>query len=78
MPVGILKTKGVLAKLSELGVNDVLLVSGDVSKALYLSSRNLHKVGVCDVAGLNPVALLTHSKVVMTADAVKQVEAWLS
>jgi large subunit ribosomal protein L4 len=55
-----------------------LPISDAVNQNLYLSSRNLHKVGVTDVSGLDPVTLLTHEKVVITADAVKQLEAWLS
>lgn len=72
------KTQGLLTRLGEMGLSDVLIVTESVDRSLYLSSRNLHKVDVRDVAGLDPVALLRHEKVVMTADAVKKVEAWLS
>ena len=72
------KTKGLLAQLSKLGSNDILIVTGDVNQNLYLSARNLPHVGVCDVEAINPVALLTHEKVLMTQDAVKKLEAWLS
>lgn len=71
------KTQGLVAQLEKLGSTDVLIVTGDVDKNLYLSSRNLHKVSVCDVDALNPVALLQHQKVLLTADAVKKLEAWL-
>ncbi len=72
------KTKTLIEKLKDYGTNDVLLVTGDVDQNLYLSARNLHKVGVTDVNGLDPVSLLRHSKVVITTDAVKKLEAWLS
>jgi large subunit ribosomal protein L4 len=72
------KTKGLLEKLSKLGGNDILIVTGEVDKNLYLSSRNLPHVAICDVEALNPVALLRHQKVLVTADAVKKLEAWLS
>ncbi len=72
------KTQGLLAKLGQIGANDILLVTGEVDQNLYLSARNIPHVAICDVEGLNPVALLRHKKVLMTADAVKKLEAWLS
>ena len=72
------KTKTLIEKLKDYGTNDVLLVTGEVDQNLYLSARNLHKVGVTDVSGIDPVSLLRHSKVVLTTDAVKKLEAWLS
>ena len=72
------KTKTLIEKLKDYGTNDVLLVTGEVDQNLYLSARNLHKVGVTDVSGIDPVSLLRHSKVVITTDAVKKLEAWLS
>jgi len=72
------KTKALIAKLGEFGTRDVLIVSENIEQALYLSARNLHKVDVVDVAALDPVTLLTHEKVVITTDAVKKIEAWLS
>ncbi|MGQ0528792.1 MAG: 50S ribosomal protein L4 [Panacagrimonas sp.] len=72
------KTKTLIDKLKVYGENDVLLITENVDQNLYLSARNLHKVGVTDVSGLDPVSLLTHKKVVVTTDAVKKIEAWLS
>ena len=73
------KTQSLIAKLNkDVGTNDSLLVMDAVDKNLFLSARNLHKVGVCDVEALNPVALLRHEKVLMTKEAVKKLEAWLS
>jgi large subunit ribosomal protein L4 len=72
------KTKTLIEKLKDYGTNDVLLVTDGVDQNLYLSARNLHKVGVTDVNGIDPVSLLRHQKVVITTDAVKKLEAWLS
>lgn len=72
------KTKSLVAKLAGFGVNDVLIVSEAIDANLYLSARNLFKVGLCDVAALDPVTLLAHEKVVITAESVKKLEAWLS
>ena len=72
------KTKDLLKKLNGIGINDnVLLVTEDDDVNLYLAARNLAKVDVEDVAGLNPVNLVGSDKVVMTAAAVKRVEELL-
>ncbi|TAJ50535.1 MAG: 50S ribosomal protein L4 [Nevskiaceae bacterium] len=72
------KTQSLLAKLAEVGGNDILLVTEAVDKNLYLSARNIPHVAVCDVEALNPVALLRHEKVLFTREAVKKLEAWLA
>jgi len=76
--VDAIKTKSLLEKLGQIGANDILLVTGEVDKNLFLSARNIPHVAICDVEALNPVALLRHKKVLLTADAVKKLEAWLS
>jgi large subunit ribosomal protein L4 len=72
------KTKELLAKLNELQLNDVLIVTGEVDENLFLAARNLYKVDARDVAGVDPVSLIAFDKVLMTADAVKQVEEMLA
>ena len=72
------KTKELAAKLKELGLNEVLIVTGSVDENLYLAARNMHKVDVRDVAALDPVSLIGFDKVLMTVDAVKQLEEVLS
>lgn len=72
------KTKELSAKLKELGLDEVLIVTGSVDENLYLAARNMHKVDVRDVAALDPVSLIGFDKVLMTVDAVKQLEEVLS
>ena len=72
------KTQGLLEKLDKLGAQDILIVTDVVEKNLYLSARNLHTVDVVDVDAINPVALLSFEKVLITAPAVKLLESWLS
>jgi large subunit ribosomal protein L4 len=72
------KTKSFLAAMNGLGVSDVLVVTGEVDRNLFLSARNVPHVGITDVESLNPVSLLRHAKVVVTADAVKKIEGWLA
>ena len=72
------KTKELVAKLKELELNDVLIVTGEVDENLFLAARNLYKVDVRDASGLDPVSLIAFNKVLMTASAVKQVEEMLA
>lgn len=72
------KTKQLAAKLKDMDLNDVLIVTKEVDENLFLASRNLHKVDVRDVQGIDPVSLIAFEKVLMTADAVKQLEEVLS
>ncbi|MDT0595629.1 50S ribosomal protein L4 [Glaciecola petra] len=72
------KTKELLGKLNELELKDVLIVTGEVDENLFLASRNLYKVDVRDVQGIDPVSLIAFEKVLITADAVKQLEEALA
>lgn len=72
------KTKLLVQQLDAYGVNSALLVADEVSENLYLASRNLQKVDVRDVQGMDPVSLLAHDKVMVTVDAVKRIEEMLA
>jgi large subunit ribosomal protein L4 len=72
------KTKELVAKLKDFDLNDVLIVTPEVDENLFLAARNLYKVDVRDVAGIDPVSLIAFGKVLVTADAVKQIEEWLA
>lgn len=71
------KTRDFVAKLQKLGMEDVLIVTEQLDDNMVLASRNLFKVELSDVKGLNPLALVGHENVVMTSAAIKQVETWL-
>lgn len=72
------RTKLLAQQLKSLGLDDVLIVTDEVDENLYLAARNIPKVDVRDVAGVDPVSLIGHERVVMTAAAVKQLEESLS
>ena len=72
------KTKDLLSKLAALELKDVLIVTSEVDENLFLSARNLYKVDVRDVQGIDPVSLIAFEKVLMTAAAVKQLEEALA
>jgi len=71
------KTKLLVQQLGEYGLDNVLIVSAEVGENLYLAARNLHKVDVRDVDGIDPVSLIGHEKVLVTVDAVKKFEEML-
>jgi large subunit ribosomal protein L4 len=71
------KTKLLVKQLGDYGLDNVLIVSAEVGENLYLAARNLHKVDVRDVDGIDPVSLIGHEKVVVTVDAVKKFEEML-
>jgi large subunit ribosomal protein L4 len=72
------KTKDLVQKLGEYNLKDVLIVTEEVSENLYLSSRNLHKVDVRDVVGVDPVSLIRFEKVLVTVPALKKIEEMLA
>jgi len=72
------KTKQFIAKMNELDLSNVLVISSEVDQNLYLSSRNVPNVDVRDVAGIDPVSLVAFEKVVITLPALKQVEEVLA
>jgi large subunit ribosomal protein L4 len=71
------KTKVLVKALGEYGLQDVLIVSDEVTENLYLASRNLHKVDVRDVQGVDPVSLIAYDKVLVTVSALKKFEELL-
>jgi len=68
------KTKALMTKLGQLGLDNVLIVTEEVDRNLYLSSRNLHKVDVRDALGVDPVSLIGYEKVLVTVPGLKKVE----
>lgn len=72
------KTRELLAKLKDLDLEDVLIITDKVEENLYLAARNLHKVDVRDVAAVDPVSLIGFNKVLVTVDALKQIEEMLA
>lgn len=73
-PVNSNKTRDLLLKLKQMNLGQVLLVTENVEPNLYLAARNLPKVGVLDVSGINPLSLVGFDKVLFTVPAIKKVE----
>jgi large subunit ribosomal protein L4 len=68
------KTRLLLNQLKSWDLENVLIIVEAVEEKLFLAARNLHKVQVLEVGKLNPVALISHDKVLMTLAAVKMIE----
>ncbi|SDN35785.1 50S ribosomal protein L4 [Vreelandella arcis] len=72
------KTKQVAAKLKELNLEKVLIVTEDIDEKLYLAARNLPHVDVVDVAAADPVSLVAFDKVLVTVSALRKFEEKLA
>lgn len=72
------KTKQVVAKMNELKLDDVLVINHEYDENLELASRNLYHVGILGADEINPVSLIGFDKVVITSEAVKQIEEKLA
>ncbi|MCG6200244.1 50S ribosomal protein L4 [Psychromonas antarctica] len=72
------KTQELKAKLKDMGLKDVLIITEELDENLFLAARNLYKVDVRDVQGIDPVSLIAFDKVLVTAAAVKKIEESLA
>ena len=72
------KTKGLIEKLSDYNLQNVLIISEQVDKNLYLAARNLHQVDVVDADAVDPVSLIGFDKVLVTVPALKKLEGMLA
>jgi large subunit ribosomal protein L4 len=72
------KTRMLVEKLAHFGTDDVLIVTDALDRNLGLSARNLHKIDVRDVAGMDPLALVGHEKVIVTVPALKRIQEMLA
>jgi len=68
------KTKLLANQLKSWSLESVLIVVEATDEKLYLASRNLPHVEVIEVSALNPLALASYDKVLMTVGAVKMIE----
>jgi large subunit ribosomal protein L4 len=68
------KTKLLVGQLKAWSLESVLIVVEATDEKLFLAARNLPRVEVIEVSGLNPLSLARHDKVLMTVGAVKMLE----
>ena len=72
------KTKELISKLGDMNLDQVLIIHHDPDENLYLAARNLSRVDVVDVATADPVSLVRFDKVLITVDALRQLEEKLA
>jgi large subunit ribosomal protein L4 len=72
------KTKMLVGKLAELGLDHVLILIEAYDEKLDLASRNLVNVDVRTVASLDPLALARFPKVLATVGALRMLEEKLA
>ncbi|MFC2352972.1 50S ribosomal protein L4 [Eikenella halliae] len=68
------KTKAFAEQVKKLGMEQVLFVTKQLDENVYLSSRNLPNVLVLEAQQIDPYSLLRYKKVVVTKEAVAQLE----
>jgi 50S ribosomal protein L4 len=68
------KTKVFAEQVKNLGLEQVLFVTKQLDENVYLASRNLSNVLVLEAQQVDPYSLLRYKKVVITKDAVAQLE----
>lgn len=69
------KTKVFAEQVKNLGLEQVLFVTKQLDENVYLASRNLPNVLVLEAQQVDPYSLLRYKKVIITKDAVAQLEA---
>ena len=68
------KTKVFAEQVKNLGLEQVLFVTKQLDENVYLASRNLPNVLVLEDQQVDPYSLLRYKKVIITKDAVAQLE----
>ncbi len=68
------KTKLLVSRLGELGVERALILVEAFEEKLFLAARNLPHVEVLAVGSLDPVSLVKHDKVIATVGALKMLD----
>ncbi len=72
------KTGSLVRMLKGLNVDQALIVLSDDNQNVELSARNLQSVSVCNSRSIDPVSLISHPKVVITADAARSIDETLT
>jgi len=72
------KTKELLAKLSGVDFNRLLIISDELNENLILSARNVPYLAVVTPTSVDPVSLVSADMVISTSSALKQIEERLA
>ena len=72
------KTKHAKEALYALGLNEVLIITDDITSDMHLATRNIPEVDVIDTSEVNPYSLIGSNNVLITKAVMEKIEAWLS
>ena len=72
------KTKLAKKALHALGLNEVLIITDDVTSAVHMATRNIPNIDVIDTSEVNPYSLVSFNNVLITKAAMDKMEIWLS
>ncbi len=72
------KTRDMVALLKKHNVDNVLVVNEAFDENVFLATRNLADVGICDASSIDPVVLMRFEKVLITLPALKLIEERLT
>jgi len=71
------KTKLAAAKLKDMGLDSVLIITDALDENVYLATRNLAHVAVVEPRYADPLSLIHYKKVLITKPAIAQLEEML-
>ncbi len=71
------KTKLAAAKLKDMGLDSVLIITDALDENVYLATRNLPHVAVVESRYADPLSLIHYKKVLITKPAIAQLEEML-
>lgn len=72
------KTKHAKDLLAGLGLDNVLIITDDVTVNMYLATRNIPMVDVIDTTEVDPYSLIGFNNVLITKSAIEKLESWLA
>ncbi len=76
--VDVPKTKDMVAQLKSMDMDNVLIVTDEMTENLFLSTRNISYVDVVDTEEINPYLLIGYNRILMTRGALAKVEELLA
>ncbi len=78
LEVKAVKTKEFAAQLTKLGIDRGLIITAAEDTNLFLSARNIKHVDTLIAAHIDPVSLMAYDKIVITSEALKQIDETLA
>jgi len=68
------KTSEFVKFISDVEAKSILIISDTINEKLYLASRNLYNIEICDVDFIDPVSLIGFEKTIITKSALRLLE----